>query len=47
MHKDIKPGNLLLDQAGLLKIADFGVCEQLDRFAKDDTIYTSQVAETH
>jgi len=42
VHKDIKPGNLLLDQAGLLKIADFGVCEQLDRFAKDDTIYTSQ-----
>jgi len=42
VHKDIKPGNLLLDQAGVLKIADFGVCEQLDMFAKDDTISTSQ-----
>jgi len=42
VHKDIKPGNLLLDQAGVLKICDFGVCEQLDRFASDDTVTTSQ-----
>ena len=42
IHKDIKPGNLLLDTAGVLKIADFGVAEKLDLFAKDDTITTSQ-----
>ena len=42
IHKDIKPGNLLLDQAGVLKIADFGVCEQLETFAADDMITTTQ-----
>lgn len=42
IHKDIKPGNLLLDTAGVLKIADFGVAEQLDLFAPSDIITTSQ-----
>ena len=42
IHKDIKPGDLLLDQAGVLKIADFGVCEQLETFAEDDMFTTTQ-----
>jgi serine/threonine-protein kinase 11 len=42
VHKDIKPGNLLLDTAGVLKIADFGVAEMLDLFAPDDMITVSQ-----
>ncbi len=42
IHKDIKPGNLLLDTAGVLKIADFGVAEQLDLFSPTDVIITSQ-----
>ena len=43
-HKDIKPGNLLVTIDETIKITDFGVAEQIDRFAPDDTSYTSQVS---
>lgn len=42
IHKDIKPGNLLLTCDGTLKISDFGIAEALDQFALDDTCQTSQ-----
>lgn len=42
IHKDIKPGNLLLTNCGTLKISDLGVAEALDQFAKDDICHTSQ-----
>ncbi|XP_030565758.1 serine/threonine-protein kinase STK11 [Drosophila novamexicana] len=42
IHKDIKPGNLLLTLDQTLKISDFGVAEQLDMFAPDDTCTTGQ-----
>ncbi|KAJ4439636.1 serine/threonine-protein kinase STK11 [Periplaneta americana] len=42
IHKDIKPGNLLLTLDGTLKISDLGVAEALDMFAEDDTCYTGQ-----
>uniref|UniRef100_V5HZJ3 non-specific serine/threonine protein kinase n=1 Tax=Ixodes ricinus TaxID=34613 RepID=V5HZJ3_IXORI len=42
VHKDIKPGNLLLTNCGTLKISDLGVAEALDHFAIDDTCHTSQ-----
>ncbi|KAG8183049.1 hypothetical protein JTE90_018095 [Oedothorax gibbosus] len=42
IHKDIKPGNLLLTTCKTLKISDLGVAEAIDRFAKDDICYTSQ-----
>uniref|UniRef100_A0A2M4CZ85 Serine/threonine-protein kinase STK11 n=1 Tax=Anopheles darlingi TaxID=43151 RepID=A0A2M4CZ85_ANODA len=42
IHKDIKPGNLLLTLDHTLKISDFGVAEALDIFAPTDECTTSQ-----
>ncbi|CAH0381995.1 unnamed protein product [Bemisia tabaci] len=42
VHKDIKPGNLLLTSGQVLKISDFGVAEPLDLYSEDDTCRTSQ-----
>ena len=41
IHKDIKPGNLLLSREQILKISDFGVAEETDRFSNSDTCYQS------
>ena len=41
IHKDIKPGNLLLTRDQMLKISDFGVAEELNRYTNDDTCYQS------
>ncbi|XP_052775856.1 serine/threonine-protein kinase STK11-like isoform X2 [Mya arenaria] len=42
IHKDIKPGNLLVTLDQVLKITDLGVAEMLDPFSKDDICKTSQ-----
>lgn len=42
IHKDIKPGNLLLTLNQTLKISDFGVAEALSMFADNDEITTGQ-----
>ncbi|CAG7835091.1 unnamed protein product [Allacma fusca] len=42
VHKDIKPGNLLITLDEKLKITDFGVAEAIDAFSPDDTCHTSQ-----
>ncbi|KAM9229211.1 serine/threonine-protein kinase STK11-like [Dugong dugon] len=42
VHKDIKPGNLLLTTSGTLKISDLGAAEALHPFAEDDTCRISQ-----
>jgi serine/threonine protein kinase len=41
IHKDIKPGNLLIAPDDTVRIADFGVAEQLSSFAADDHIVRS------
>jgi serine/threonine-protein kinase 11 len=42
VHKDIKPGNLLLAPDQTLKISDFGVAEELDLFSGDERCQMSQ-----
>lgn len=42
VHKDIKPGNLLITLNHTLKISDFGVAEAIDTFATNDIICTGQ-----
>uniref|UniRef100_A0A8D8HEK6 Serine/threonine-protein kinase STK11 n=2 Tax=Culex pipiens TaxID=7175 RepID=A0A8D8HEK6_CULPI len=42
IHKDIKPGNLLLTLDHTLKISDYGVAEALDEFAPSDECTTGQ-----
>ncbi|CAG5123572.1 unnamed protein product [Candidula unifasciata] len=46
IHKDIKPGNLLVTNDETLKITDFGVAEELNTFARTDECHVSQGTPT-
>ncbi|BFZ16358.1 hypothetical protein BsWGS_19401 [Bradybaena similaris] len=46
VHKDIKPGNLLVTNHETLKITDLGVAEELDKFATTDECHISQGTPT-
>jgi tousled-like kinase len=47
IHYDLKPGNILFDHLGAVKVTDFGLSKMLDEGADDTMELTSQGAGTY
>lgn len=40
IHRDLKPGNIMVDRAGKIKVLDFGIARITDHDSTDSTLYT-------
>src|SRR5579863_5715722 len=46
IHRDVKPGNVLIDKSGQVKVADFGIARAVGAGASEDLTQTGSVMGT-